>query len=98
MKSAVELNRLLVKFVLLCQVNIHERSREDNAKFNFLGIIWESKRSGRGHFQVCREPKIQNFGNHVASSEIYWVYHKPPDLDNTLLFTIKTKTNVLKKD
>ena len=39
MKRAVELDRLLLKFVLLCQVDIQESSREHNAKFNFLGII-----------------------------------------------------------
>ena len=39
MKSAVELNILLLKFVLLCLVNIQESCREDNAKFNLLGII-----------------------------------------------------------
>ena len=50
MKRAAELNRLLLKFVSLCQVNIQERSREDNVKFNFLGIIWGTKRSCRVHF------------------------------------------------
>ena len=29
------------------------------------------------HFQAFREPKIQNFSNHVATSEIYWVHYKP---------------------
>ena len=47
MKSVVELNRLLLKFVLLGQVVIQESSREGSAKFNFLGIIWESKKSWR---------------------------------------------------
>ena len=42
MKTAVELNRLMLKFVLLCQVGIQESSRKDNAKFNFLEITWES--------------------------------------------------------
>ena len=27
-----------------------------------------------------KEPKIQNFGKHGATSEIYWVYYKPPVL------------------
>ena len=49
MKSGVELNRLFLKFVL-CQVDIQENYSEDNAKFNFLGIIWESKMSWRVHF------------------------------------------------
>ena len=80
MKSVVELNRLLFKFLLLCQVDIQESSREGNAKFNFLGIIWGSKRSWRAHFQAFREPNIQDFGNHVATSKIYWVQYKPPVL------------------
>ena len=48
-KSAVELNRLLLKLVLLYQVHIQESSCEDNTKLNFLVIIWESKRSWRVH-------------------------------------------------
>ena len=39
MESAAKLNRLLLKLVLLCQVDIQEIPRECNAKFNFLGII-----------------------------------------------------------
>ena len=39
MKSAVEPNRLLMKF-LLCHLDIQEKK-------NFLGITWESKRSWR---------------------------------------------------
>ena len=42
-------------------------SREDNAKFNFLGIISENKSFWRVNFQAFREPKIQNFGNHGAT-------------------------------
>ena len=56
MKSAVEFNRLLMKFLLLCKVDIQESSGKDNAKFNFLGIIWSRKRSLRAHFQAFREP------------------------------------------
>ena len=68
MKSSVELNRLLLKSVLLCQVGIRkESSRKDNAKFNFLGRIWESKMSWKKIFKDFREPKIQNFGNHGAT-------------------------------
>ena len=66
MKRAMELNRLLLKFVLLCQVDIHENFREENAKFTFLGIICESE--------------IQNFDNYDATSGIYWVYYKSPVL------------------
>ena len=80
MKSPVELNKLLLKFLLLYFVDIQESSHKDNAKFNFLGIILESKRSWTAHFQAFREPKIQNFGNHVATSKIYWVHYKPPVL------------------
>ena len=36
-QSAVELNRLLLKFLVLCHVDILESSLEDNATFNFLG-------------------------------------------------------------
>ena len=50
MKSAVKLNRPLLKFVLLCQVDIQESFCGDNVKFNFLGIILESKRSVRVNF------------------------------------------------
>ena len=66
MKSSVELNKLLLKFVLLC-LGIQESSRKDNAKFNFLGTIWESNMSWKKIFQDFREPKIQNFGNHGAT-------------------------------
>ena len=49
MKSAVELNKLLLKF-LLCHMYIQESSCKDSARFNFLGITWESKRSWWVHF------------------------------------------------
>ena len=39
MKSAVELNRLILKFILLCSVEIQESSRKDNAKFKCLDVI-----------------------------------------------------------
>ena len=43
MKSAVELLLILIystiiKILLLCLVDIQESSREENAKFNFLGV------------------------------------------------------------
>ena len=75
----MEFNRLLLKFIL-CQVETQESSREDNAKFNFLGIIWEGKRSWRAHFSAFKEPKIQNFGNYCPTSRIYWVSYKTPVL------------------
>ena len=49
MKSDMELNKLLLKFIL-CQVGIQESSHEDNANFNFLGIICQGKRSWRARF------------------------------------------------
>ena len=39
-------------------MDIQEHSQEGNAKFNFLGVILESKRSWRAHFQAFREPEI----------------------------------------
>ena len=50
MKSVVKLSKLLLKFALLCRVNIQKKFCEDNAKFKFLGIIWVSERSWRVHF------------------------------------------------
>ena len=38
-KKAAELNRLVLKLILLCQVDIQESSGIDNGTFNFLGII-----------------------------------------------------------
>ena len=52
MENAVELIRLLLKFVVLCQMDILQSFREDNVKFNFLVIIWESKMSWRVHFVI----------------------------------------------
>ena len=44
MKNAVGLNRLLLKFALLCHVDIHKSFHEDKSKCNFLGITCESKK------------------------------------------------------
>ena len=48
MKSAVKLLLILIYLttikILLCLVDIQESSCEDNAKFNFLGVILESKK------------------------------------------------------
>ena len=57
MKSAVELNRLLLKFVLLCQVDIHNNFLEENAKFTFLGIICESKVLEKTFFRLSKNLK-----------------------------------------
>ena len=58
MKSALELDRLLLKFILLSRVDVQESSCK----------IWESKGLGEWIFQAFKEPKIQNFGNHGATS------------------------------
>ena len=79
-KSAMELNRLWLKFLLLCYVDIQPSSWKGNGKFKFLGIILESKMSCRVHFQTFREPKIQNFDHHGVICRIYWVFYKPPVL------------------
>ena len=64
----MELNRLLWKFLLLCQVGIvMSNSCKENAKFNFLETICESKMSWKKIFQDFREPKIQTFVNHGAT-------------------------------
>lgn len=44
-KKAVELNRLSLKFVLLCHEDIHESFHKDNANFDSLsqGTLGESK-------------------------------------------------------
>ena len=60
-KSAVKLD-ILLKFLLLCQVDIQKGSLKDNTKFNFLWIIWESKRSLESIFLTFRVPEMQNFG------------------------------------
>ena len=86
--SAVEFLLILkystiIKILLLCQVDIQESSRKDNAKFNFLDfpeVIWESKRSWRAHFQAFKEPRNQNFCSLGTISGTYWVYYKPPVL------------------
>ena len=60
MESAAKLNRLLLKFVLLCQVDIHEIPREGNAKFNFLGIILvELKVIGSAFFKLSKSLKFE---------------------------------------
>ena len=69
MKSPVELNRLLLKFVLLCQADIQESFREGNAKLFWL--FGRAKGPGGCIFQAFEEPKIQNFRNHGATCGIY---------------------------
>lgn len=65
MKSFVELNRPLLKLVFLFFVDIYISSRKGNAKFNFVGIIWESKRSRGIHFSGFQRVKIQNVATFV---------------------------------
>ena len=40
---------------------IGSRQKNNNAKFYFLGTIWENESSWRAYFQALTEPKIQNF-------------------------------------
>ena len=71
MKSVVELNRLLLKFLLLCHGVIQKGYCGDKAKFNFLGIIWESERSWKRWLtQFFRISKILKF-------KTFWVHYKP---------------------
>ena len=59
MESAAKLNRLLLKLVLLCQVDIQESPREGNAKFNFLGItLVELKVIERAFFKLSKSQKF----------------------------------------
>ena len=93
MKSAVELNRLFLKFILLCQVKIHKRYCENIAKFNFLGIICESQRFWGVHFiKLSKGLKSKIFWNQGATSGICWVYYKPPVLSCSEVGTYVTQT------
>ena len=46
----------------------------------FYGSFGIAKGPGEFIFQAFKEPKIQDFDNHGATSGIYWVYYKPPVL------------------
>ena len=93
MKSAVELNRLFLKFILLCQVKIHKSYCENIAKFNFLGIICESQRFWGVHFiKLSKGLKSKIFWNQGATSGICWVYYKPPVLSCSEVGTYVTQT------
>ena len=73
----MELNRLLLKFMLLYDVDFQQSSCKDNAKFNLVQFRRE-KVLGEFIFRVFREPKIGNFldgGHHGATSGIYWVHY-----------------------
>ena len=60
MESAAKLNRLLLKLVLLCQVDIQESPREGNAKFNFLRIILvELKVTESAFFKLSKSLKFE---------------------------------------
>ena len=64
MKSVVELNRLLLKFLLLCHGVIQKGYCGDKAKFNFRRV----KGPGRFIFQAFKESKIQNFLDSLQTS------------------------------
>ena len=59
-------------------MDIQESSREDNSKFNFLGVIGRAKGLGECIFQTFNELKIQNFGNQGATFRVYWVITNLP--------------------
>ena len=67
MKSVVELNRLLLKFLLLCHGVFQKGYCEDKAKFNFLGIIWESKRSWKIHFSGFQRVQNSKFARFITN-------------------------------
>ena len=68
MKSVVELNRLLLKFLLLCYGVIQKGFCEDKTKFNFLGIIRRVRDPGRFIFQALKESEIQTFTGSLQTS------------------------------
>ena len=76
MKSVMKLNRLWLKFLLLCKVDVQESSREGNVNF-------KSKALGVPIFRLSESPKYKISGNHGATSEIYWDYYKPPNLSHS---------------
>ena len=68
MKNILKLNKLLLTFFLLYHVDIQEGYCEDNAKFNFLGIIRENRESWRVQFfRLPERPKFKIFWVHYNS-------------------------------
>ena len=60
MESAANLNRLLLKLVLLFQVAIQECPHEDNAKINFLGIsLGDQQVMERSFFRLSKSLKFK---------------------------------------
>ena len=58
-KKAVELNRLSLKFVLLCHEDIHESYHKDNANFDSLSRYFgRVEGAGESIFWVFKEPTI----------------------------------------
>ena len=60
-KKAVELNRLSLKFVLLCHEDIHESFHKDNANFDSLSLsryFGRVEGAGESIFWVFKEPTI----------------------------------------
>ena len=51
-------------------------------KSSFEGCFGRVQDPGEYIFQAFKEPKIQNFGNHGATSGMYWAYYKPPVLES----------------
>ena len=66
MKSAGGWNRLLLKFISLCQVDIQESSRENTTKFNFLGNnLGEQKVLESAFFRFSKSLKSKVFATTV---------------------------------
>ena len=75
MKNSVELNRPLLKFLLLCYVDTQESSCKDNAKFNLI----EQKGPGEFISWDLKEPRTQKFLRQLQwslLSRVYWVHYK----------------------
>ena len=76
----MELNRLLLKIVLLCQADIQKSSRKGNAKFNFLGMIWESIFLEGAFFRLSKSLKSKILATSVPTACYIGGYYKPPVL------------------
>ena len=78
MKSAVELNKLLLKSVLLCQGIFRKVLVKAMQNSTFRDNLGEQKviETASGFQRLLNE----KFDKHSATFGIYWVYYKPPIL------------------
>ena len=66
MKNAAELNRILLKFVLLCQVEIQKISREEDAKIQLsMDNLGEQKVLEWALFKLLKSLKFKILGTMV---------------------------------